>query len=78
MLYVGRANRGSLFRPPPGECRAELDARLRRKEELLALPQAGRKVAPIMVYREDTGAGLKEAKDAIEALQRRLRGRDAH
>jgi ribosomal protein L7/L12 len=37
-------------------------------EQLLALLRAGRKIDAIKVYRERTQAGLKEAKDAVEAL----------
>ncbi|WP_442877600.1 ribosomal protein L7/L12 [Dactylosporangium sp. AC04546] len=33
--------------------------------------QAGRKIQAIKLYREATGAGLKEAKDAVEALAAR-------
>jgi hypothetical protein len=33
--------------------------------------QQGRKIAAIKVYREMRGVGLKEAKDFVEALQRR-------
>ncbi len=34
---------------------------------------AGRKIAAIKVYRQATGAGLKEAKEFIDELQARLR-----
>ena len=34
------------------------------------LSSAGRKIEAIKVYREETGAGLKEAKDAVEAIER--------
>jgi len=33
--------------------------------------QAGRKIEAIKRYREETGAGLKDAKDFIEEVQRR-------
>lgn len=36
--------------------------------ELLRLLEQGRKIDAIRLYRERTGAGLKEAKDAVEAL----------
>ena len=39
--------------------------------ELLDLLRKGRKIEAIKRYREATGAGLKEAKDAVEALARR-------
>lgn len=55
--------------PAPGsEGAAERDPRLR---ELLA---AGKKIHAIKRYRELTGAGLKEAKDAVDALDRRYGG----
>ena len=39
--------------------------------ELLSLLRRGEKIQAIKLYREKTGAGLKEAKDAVEALARR-------
>ena len=42
-----------------------------------ALPwvRQGNKIEAIKAYRETTGLGLKEAKDAVDALERRLAGR---
>ena len=37
--------------------------------EVRGLIQAGRKIEAIKKYRELTGAGLKEAKDTVEAAQ---------
>ncbi len=37
---------------------------------VLALLRNGRKIEAIKLYRDITGAGLKEAKDAVEALER--------
>jgi len=37
-------------------------------KELIALLEQGQKIEAIRMYREKTGAGLKEAKDAVEAL----------
>ncbi len=34
--------------------------------------QKGNKIEAIKAYREATGAGLKDAKDAVDALERRL------
>ena len=42
--------------------------------ELLALLQQKQLIGAIKRYRELTGVGLKESKDAVEALQRRLSG----
>jgi large subunit ribosomal protein L7/L12 len=39
--------------------------------EVLNLVASGRKIEAIKVYRERTGVGLKEAKDAVEALAAR-------
>jgi hypothetical protein len=36
--------------------------------ELLGLLNAGKKVSAVKLYRERHGVGLKEAKDAVEAL----------
>lgn len=38
--------------------------------EVKQLAQAGRKIDAIKAYREATGVGLKEAKDAVEAMER--------
>jgi ribosomal protein L7/L12 len=68
---------------PPGlprcqDCGAELPAStgpaLRVADDLAAqvrsLTEAGRKIEAIKLFRERTGAGLKEAKDAVEAIER--------
>lgn len=36
--------------------------------QVLLLMQAGKKIEAIKIYRQETGSGLKEAKDAVEAL----------
>jgi ribosomal protein L7/L12 len=36
---------------------------------ILGLLQAGRKIEAIKAYREATGVGLKEAKEAVEAME---------
>ena len=38
---------------------------------------AGRKIEAIKIYREQTGAGLAEAKDSVEAIDLRMRGGSA-
>ncbi len=38
-------------------------------ERVRSLLDQGRKIEAIKIYREATGAGLKEAKDAVEALE---------
>jgi large subunit ribosomal protein L7/L12 len=64
------------------ECKAELFASPEDAAEpaepeaqsldgrVLALAREGRKIEAIKLYRDITGAGLKEAKDAVEALER--------
>jgi len=37
-------------------------------DEIRALLRDGKKIQAIRVYRDRTGAGLKEAKDAVERL----------
>lgn len=51
---------------------ANVDDRFRR--ELIELLRKGRKIEAIKAYRARTGAGLKEAKDAVEALDPRPPG----
>jgi ribosomal protein L7/L12 len=38
--------------------------------DVVSMLQQGRKIDAIRLYREQTGAGLREAKDAVEALER--------
>jgi ribosomal protein L7/L12 len=40
---------------------------------VMAFLQAGKKIEAIKQYRIETGEGLKEAKDAVEAFQRGVR-----
>ena len=37
-------------------------------DEILELVKSGQKIAAIKLYREKTGAGLREAKDFVESL----------
>ncbi len=50
--------------PPSGADSNSLDGRV------VALLTDGRKIEAIRLYRDVTGAGLKEAKDAVESLER--------
>ena len=43
------------------------------RDQVHAAVFAGRKIAAIKAYREATGEGLKESKDAVEALEAELR-----
>ena len=43
-------------------------------EYLKQLLLQGKKIEAIKVYREQTGTGLREAKDYIDALERQMRG----
>ncbi|MEO6891937.1 MAG: hypothetical protein ABI456_20205 [Ktedonobacteraceae bacterium] len=54
--------------PSREERLAELDARLVRRDELQSLLQAQQKIKAIKLFREDTGASLREAKDIIERM----------
>lgn len=68
---------------PPGtkvcrECRAELPeadeiAAPSDGDKLADLIKRGEKIGAVKLYRQQTGAGLKEAVDAIEAMQRGTR-----
>ncbi len=46
-----------------------------RMAEVIQLTRAGKKIEAIKVYREIFGVGLKEAKDAVEAIDAGLDGR---
>jgi large subunit ribosomal protein L7/L12 len=41
--------------------------------DVAQLISSGRKIHAVKLYRERTGAGLAEAKDAVEAYERRYR-----
>jgi ribosomal protein L7/L12 len=41
-------------------------------DEVQELLLAGNKIEAIKLYRKQTGSGLKEAKDAVEAIQRAM------
>ena len=58
---------GADFPDSSGPAPGPQDNLERRVRDLLAV---GRKIEAIRVYREQTGTGLKEAKDAVEAIQR--------
>jgi len=47
------------------------DAAENQEQEILALLREGRKISAIKLYRQREGVGLKEAKDAVEALAAR-------
>jgi len=59
----GRAPRAAVPRPQPSAGRAP--ALSRQVQELASDPS--RKISAIKAYRQETGLGLKEAKDAVEA-----------
>ena len=42
-------------------------------DDVRGLVRAGRKIEAIKRYREETGVGLKEAKDAVDRLEAKLR-----
>ena len=43
-------------------------------EQIKALIMQGKKIEAIKLYREQTGLGLKQAKDYVDALERQMRG----
>ena len=48
---------------------AELNAKLMHPEEIQRLLDAKQKIQAIKLYREETGAGLKEARAAVEQME---------
>lgn len=65
LMREAEAERGPAD-PSPGWGDAPTDA---VTEQVLAEVAAGKKIQAIKTYREATGVGLKEAKDAVEALE---------
>jgi ribosomal protein L7/L12 len=56
--------------PPPFSPDANTEVREASLEQRVdALLDEGRKIETIRVYRAETGVGLKEAKDAVDALE---------
>jgi len=45
-----------------------LEEEVPRKDEILALVRDGKQVQAVKLYRESTGAGLLEAKQAVDAM----------
>ncbi|CAM5730044.1 MULTISPECIES: hypothetical protein [Streptomyces] len=45
-----------------------LEEEVPRRDEILALVRDGKQVQAIKLYREATGAGLAEAKQAVDAM----------
>lgn len=43
------------------------------QSDIIELLRQGQKIEAIKLYRERTGLGLKEAKDAVEAIERQRR-----
>lgn len=56
--------------PPPVALAADA-----LEQELLGILRAGNKIEAIKVCRQRTGLGLREAKDKVEALEARAKGR---
>jgi len=54
---------------PPSPPRVEIPADAALEETVLDMLRQRRKIDAIKLYRERTGAGLKDAKDAVEALE---------
>jgi ribosomal protein L7/L12 len=75
-FVVGRATAsGVTVRDPASDALAHLPPGPALDDEafaahLLVLLAAGQKIEAIKLYRERTGVGLKEAKDAVDALER--------
>jgi len=46
-----------------------------QRNEIKDLIKRGSKIEAIKIYRESTGVGLKEAKDAVEAIEAELEPR---
>ncbi len=62
--------KAELFDPDAADGRAPVAESNSLDGRVLALLRNGRKIEAIKLYRDVTGAGLKEAKDAVESLER--------
>src|SRR5688572_17554455 len=56
--------------PSPFADLSSLKGRALKIAEIQRLIHAGKKIEAIKVFRESFGTGLKEAKDAVEAIER--------
>jgi ribosomal protein L7/L12 len=65
--YCGVAFEGAEGAPPPRPPTPNADP------EVLRLIRGGNKIGAIKRYRELTGLGLKESKEAIDEIEARLR-----
>ena len=76
-----RSRGWALYRPDPTVERIferlRLDQSYAASEAVEDLLRSGHKIAAIKVYRQATGLGLKEAKEAVEAADRALKREDA-
>ena len=61
---IGRTNQTPVFQ------KYSVDSSQDLQQEILALLRHGRKIDAIKAYRVATSIGLKEAKDAVEAIER--------
>lgn len=68
-LVIGLSIRGPAVAPPPLAPRPAPDAE--GMERVRAALRDGNKIEAIKLYRELTGVGLKDAKDAVEAMEAR-------
>jgi ribosomal protein L7/L12 len=79
IVALGVANRVSALEKANVQLRAQVRMLLERAglpaepavdSQILALLREGQKIQAIKLYRENTGKGLREAKDAVEAIAR--------
>lgn len=68
--WPGPAGPGALGPTPQPSARAPYRLSAADQERILVLLRGGQKIHAIKLYREITGSGLKEAKDAVEHLER--------
>jgi hypothetical protein len=76
---ISSANRRRPTLPRPGTPRPQFGGSSSTfgatpSQQLSDLIRSGRKIEAIKLYRAQTGVGLREAKDAVEAQELRLRG----
>ncbi|EDY83200.1 hypothetical protein VDG1235_2824 [Verrucomicrobiia bacterium DG1235] len=69
LCFAWHASYASLAREKPTHSAMPQDLSDEKMSEIAQALEKGRAIAAIKLYREATGVGLKEAKDAIDAIQ---------
>jgi ribosomal protein L7/L12 len=71
--FLGRASKAAnISRPQPSQWKPDASI---SDSQIEAALRAEKKIEAIKLYRQRSGAGLKEAKDAVESVAQRIQPR---